>query len=261
VIRGSDPSDSDGSDAAENRGRRGKSAMRVAASAAILGLTLGPVGSAQAQQSASSLSENPCLQCHAGIENQEATWNGRRFRHSPHLERARLDCTFCHTPMERHGGTQLQNAAACDDCHHVRSSGSSCSRCHEAGSGAPGGAIALPTGDFEHERHSTAGLACTNCHAGSTMSAAKVDCMACHSVHHQPESTCAACHRAGTTPAHPMEIHVAGCQGCHGQNSAWIDRWTRETCSVCHTGREGHYPERPCALCHIVPSMPTAGND
>jgi hypothetical protein len=58
-----------------------------------------------------------------------------------------------------------------------------------------------------------------------------------------------------------MEVHVAGCEGCHGESAGWIDRWTRETCAVCHIGREAHYPERPCAVCHIVPSFPIGGDD
>ncbi len=261
MIPGSDSSASEEPNADAQSGRRGERVSRFAASAAVLLLTFSPINAAAAQQSASRPSGNPCLQCHTGIENQSATWNGRRFTHAPHLERAKLDCTFCHTSMEQHGGTKLQSAAACNDCHHTRTSGSSCSRCHSGGAGAPKGLVAHQAGDFDHGRHTAAGLTCVTCHAGASMSTANVDCMACHTAHHRPESTCVACHRAGTTPGHPIEIHVSGCQGCHGEKSAWIDRWTRETCAVCHTGREGHYPERPCALCHIVPSMPVTGGD
>jgi len=241
------------------RGRRGERSLRIAAAAvALLFLTFGAAAEASAQVSDAVVSENPCLQCHEGIETQAGSWNGRRFTHTPHLERANLDCAFCHTPMEQHGGMKLEGVASCNDCHHNRSSGASCSVCHEGGIGAPQDIIAHEVGDFDHARHGGSGIPCTTCHAGSTMTAASVDCVACHAVHHQPESGCVACHRVGTTPEHPMDIHVAGCQACHGENSVWIDRWTRETCSVCHTGREEHYPDRPCAVCHIVPSFPGA---
>jgi len=259
VSAGAGTSAGDEHDAGALNGRRGKRFMRLTAPAAALFLTFGANASAEAQQPESNVSGNPCLQCHEGIETQAGTWNGRRFTHTPHLERANLDCTFCHTAMEQHGGMKLEGVAACNDCHHNRSSGASCSVCHAVGTGAPQGIIAHEVGDFDHARHGGAGLPCTTCHTGSTMSASQVDCVACHAVHHQPESSCLACHRAGTTPQHPTEVHVAGCTGCHGETSGWIDTWTRETCAVCHTGREEHYPERPCVLCHIVPSIPVPG--
>jgi len=241
--------------------RRGGRLRRCAAPAAALVLTFACVDVGAAQEPAATPSGNPCMQCHEGIENQAGTWNGRRFTHTPHLERANLDCTFCHTPMEQHGGTKLEGVAACNDCHHNRTSGASCSVCHSDGIAAPQGILAHEVGDFDHALHGGAGLPCTTCHVGDTMTAGNVDCVACHSEHHKPESTCVACHRVGTTPEHPTEVHIAGCTGCHGESSEWIDRWTRETCAVCHTGRAAHYPERPCAVCHIVPSIPTSAGD
>ena len=241
--------------------RRSGRLKRFAAPAAALVLTFAWVDGGTAQEPAASPSGNPCMQCHEGIESQSGTWNGRRFTHTPHLERANLDCSFCHTPMEQHGGTKLEGVSACNDCHHNRSSGASCSVCHQGGIGAPQGILAHEVGDFDHALHGGSGLPCKTCHSGDTMSATSVDCVACHSVHHQPESSCVACHREGMIPEHPIDIHVAGCSGCHGENSGWIDDWTREICSACHTGRDGHYPERPCAVCHIVPSIPTSAGD
>jgi len=249
-----------GGSAGETHRRRGARLGRLAAPAAALILTFGVASNGAAQEAAAAPSSNPCMQCHEGIESQAGTWNGRQFTHTPHLERANLDCTFCHTPMEEHGGTKLEGVSACNDCHHNRSSGASCSVCHSDGIAAPQGILAHEVGDFDHALHGGAGLPCKTCQ-GATMTASNIDCVACHSEHHRPESTCVACHRVGTTPEHPTEVHVAGCAECHGESSEWIDRWTRETCAVCHTGREAHYPERPCAVCHIVPLMPTSTGD
>jgi len=261
VSEGAGMSAGDEHDAGALSGRCGERSRRLAASAAALFLILGSVASAAAQESDSNVSGNPCMQCHEGIESQAGTWNGRHFTHTPHLKRANLDCTFCHTAMEQHGGTKLEGVAACNDCHHNRSSGASCSVCHSGGTGTPQGIIAHEVGDFDHARHGGAGLSCTTCHTGSTMSATSVDCAACHAVHHQARSSCLACHRAGTTPQHPTEVHVAGCTGCHGEASGWIDTWTREICGVCHTDRDEHYPDRPCSVCHIVPLIPTPGGE
>ncbi len=240
-------------------GRRGGIS---AASAVLLPVILAfAVPSPAAAQEEPVSGGNPCLQCHEGIAAQQGTWNGRRFTHTPHLERANLDCTFCHTPLEQHGGMRFESVAACNDCHHARTSGTSCSRCHRAGEEGPEGVIAHEIGDFEHRRHTLSGVSCTTCHSGATMSAASIECTACHAVHHRPESTCLACHRAGSVPEHPTQVHVDGCAACHGENGQWIDRWTRETCSVCHVGRVEHYPDRPCTVCHIVPPFPaTSGN-
>ncbi|MCL7973433.1 MAG: hypothetical protein M8835_02640 [marine benthic group bacterium] len=248
------------------RGRRG---LIPTASAVVLSsiLVLGAATTGSAQepaanvQSASEGAGNPCMQCHADVVSQAGTWNGRRFSHAPHLERANLACSFCHTPLENHGGMKLDGVAACNECHHDRSSGASCSRCHSGGAGAPRGVIAHETGPFDHELHGDAGLPCTSCHAGSTMSAAGVECMACHTAHHRPEAGCLACHEPGTMPEHPDQVHFAGCAGCHGENGAWIDRWTRETCTVCHTEQTDHYPPRPCEVCHLVPEIPASGDE
>jgi len=244
-------------------GRRGWS---FTAAAAVLGglFTVGASAPATAQEPTSAVQAategagNPCMQCHTDIAGQSGTWNGRRFTHTPHVRRANLDCTFCHTPIENHGGMKLTSVAQCNDCHHNRTSGASCSRCHKGGAGAPKGILALEAGDFDHTRHTAAGLPCTSCHAGATMSAVKVQCTSCHVAHHRPEADCLACHRPGTTPEHPKQIHLEGCAGCHGENGAWIDKWTRQTCTVCHTDRTDHYPERSCAVCHLVPDPPAA---
>ncbi len=248
-----------------SRGRRG---LISTASAAVLAsvLIVGGAAPAAAQEPAAGVQAaaegagNPCMQCHSDIAAQAGTWNGRRFSHAPHLERANLACSFCHTPIESHGGMKLAGVAACNDCHHNRTSGASCSRCHEGGVGAPAGIIEHEIGDFDHTHHTAAGLTCTTCHAGSQMSAVKVECMACHESHHRPEAGCLACHDPGTTPEHPKQVHLDGCIGCHGDSASWIDTWTRETCTVCHTDKVAHYPDRPCAVCHLVPEIPTSGD-
>ncbi|MEJ2481686.1 MAG: cytochrome c3 family protein [Gemmatimonadota bacterium] len=254
-----DPEAEAGETARGVRSSSGRRGWSFTASAAVFSavFAFGSVPSITAQEVAGA-GGNPCMQCHDDIASQAGIWNGRRFAHTPHVSRANLDCTFCHTPIENHGGMKLQGVGACNDCHHNRTSGASCSRCHEGGVGAPKGIIEHAIGDFDHTHHTAAGLTCTTCHAGSTMSAVKVQCMACHESHHRPDANCLACHKPGPTPEHPNQVHLDGCVACHGDAAAWIRTWTRETCTVCHTGRTSHYPDRPCAVCHLVPEIPTA---
>jgi hypothetical protein len=205
-----------------------------------------------AQEPQGQAQENPCLQCHEQIGSRTAVWKGRRFPHGRHIEDAKLECSFCHTPLQEHGGITLESVTACDNCHHVLTSSSSCSRCHEGAAGAPKGILALPKGDFDHAHHVAAGVPCASCHKGRTMSAKGLACENCHSSHHRPEADCLACHRPGSVPEHPKEAHTM-CAACHGEKAAFLTRWTRTECLVCHTDRADHYPEGNCAVCHIVP--------
>lgn len=251
-------------------GRRGGARRRPAAPAALL-ILVATAGAALAAGAARSLAEasrpsgtanpvteqgsNPCLQCHEGIETQAGTWNGRRFSHEPHVGRAGLDCSFCHTSLQQHGGITLSGVGACNECHHELSAPGSCGRCHAGATGAPDRVFETKVGPFDHGMHAAAGFPCTACHKGASMSTAALECTTCHAAHHRPEAGCRACHEPESVPAHPTVVHESGCASCHGESAAWIDRWTREVCAVCHTDRDDHYAGTSCALCHIVPPL------
>jgi nitrate/TMAO reductase-like tetraheme cytochrome c subunit len=203
-----------------------------------------------------SVSGNVCLQCHLGVQRQAGTFQGMAFDHTAHVLRGGLDCTTCHTPLGRHGGTTLASRASCDACHHPLIQPRNCAQCHAGPAGAPSQPISLPTGDFSHRAHAAANLACTACHTPPLMSARDLQCESCHDQHHQPEVACVSCHRGGALAKHTRQEHVA-CVQCHAA-VPHITRWTRQVCTACHADKVNHYPSRACDVCHKVPPMGAA---
>lgn len=199
-----------------------------------------------------SVGENECLSCHLGIEGQAGSWEGRAFNHEPHLSRANLSCSFCHTPMEDHGKVSLASPAICSDCHH--SGAIACETCHEGTPGPPGGVIRTPTGDFPHGRHVEIGFACATCHGQTPGRPGAELCTMCHDAHHQPEAECLACHREGVKQKHPPVAHN-GCSICHGETVYGLDSWSRNVCTVCHEDRVDHYAPNECVACHQQPPL------
>ncbi|MDT8436305.1 MAG: hypothetical protein RRA92_06070 [Gemmatimonadota bacterium] len=238
--------------AASGEANPGRAAARAALSLFVVLAAMSGAPGLAAQENGDTPA-NPCLQCHQDVARQAAPWQGRRFSHEPHVARAELACAFCHTGLQAHGGITLTGPAACDDCHHGRTAAGSCSRCHRGATGAPDRVFETDVGPFDHPRHVATGFACSGCHVGRSMSAAALDCTTCHGAHHRTEAVCLACHEPGSVPEHPPAVHAEGCVVCHGDGAAWIDRWSREVCSVCHTKRTDHFAGRPCAVCHIVP--------
>ncbi|MDP2470394.1 MAG: cytochrome c3 family protein [Candidatus Palauibacterales bacterium] len=198
------------------------------------------------------VSENQCLRCHSGIEDQRGEWRGRSFRHEPHVTRANLSCTFCHTSMDDHGKISLASPEICSDCHH--SGAMACERCHEGTPGPPGGVIRTGVGDFPHARHTELGFDCAMCHGNPPTRPGADLCERCHGAHHQPEVRCLACHREGVKAIHPPVVHQ-GCAICHGEAVAGIDSWSRNVCTVCHDDRVDHYAPNDCVACHPQPPL------
>ena len=203
-----------------------------------------------------AVGENSCLRCHMGIESQAGIWEGRAFDHEPHLDRANLSCSFCHSPMEDHGKVTLASTAICSDCHH--SGAVTCENCHDGTPGPPGGRIRTATGDFPHGRHVDLGFGCATCHGESPGRPPAELCETCHGAHHQPDAECLACHRDGVKEIHPPVAHE-GCAVCHGDAVSGIDEWSRNVCTVCHVDRVDHYAPNECQACH--PKTPLGGDD
>lgn len=195
------------------------------------------------------LSENVCLSCHLGVERRTVRFGDRQFPHERHVARAGLECTQCHTPLEQHGSTKV-SPDDCDACHHRRIDPMNCAACHEGPGGAPEQPVAHAIGDLPHQPHLDAGLTCNVCHAPPAMSAAELNCDACHQFHHQPEASCVSCHRAGAKDKHMLAFAHLQCSQCHGDAVSGIDRWTREVCTVCHTDRVEHNAPLACDACH-----------
>jgi nitrate/TMAO reductase-like tetraheme cytochrome c subunit len=200
------------------------------------------------------ISENICLSCHLNIGEQSGRFGGRAFDHSPHVQRAGLACTECHTELEEHGGITLADRSSCDGCHHSSDRPLDCVSCHGGPGGVPAGVISTSVGDFSHTVHRGRGLACSVCHAAPSMNVQGLRCENCHTFHHQPQATCLDCHKGGVLQIHPPVAH-AGCAICHGDAVAGITEWTRQVCTVCHADKVEHNAPADCTLCHPQPAL------
>jgi nitrate/TMAO reductase-like tetraheme cytochrome c subunit len=205
------------------------------------------------------LSENICLSCHLGVEQETVSFGGRTFDHERHVVLSGLECTDCHTSLDEHGGTKLAGTADCDACHHRRINPMNCGTCHPGPGGAPEEPQEHPTGDFPHAPHMEAGLACSMCHQPPAMDATQVQCETCHEMHHQPNANCMSCHRDRAKPMHALAFAHSECSQCHGEKVRGIDRWTRKVCTVCHTDKVEHNAPADCQLCHDID--PLGGDD
>ncbi len=205
------------------------------------------------------VTENQCLQCHMGVEAQQAPFADRTFSHEPHVVRAGLQCGMCHTSFANHGGTLLTSAASCDNCHHnpVPSPTRNCAQCHPGPGGAPTDTLRRSQGDFTHARHVAANVQCAACHEAPTMTAKALNCDGCHAQHHQVQDACLSCHRGGALAKHSLSTAHAACSGCHKTVPA-INQWTRQVCTACHAAQTTHKPGGACETCHRVPPMAAA---
>jgi hypothetical protein len=196
------------------------------------------------------ISENACLQCHAGVERRAVQFSGRRFDHERHVMRAGLPCSSCHSEMDDHGKTLLSGPSDCMDCHHSQVAAQNCAACHAGPGGAPEAPVATEVGDFPHAPHREAGFSCSMCHQAPAMDASGVDCVSCHDFHHQPEASCVSCHREGAKEKHMLAFAHSQCSQCHGAKVEGITEWTRQVCTVCHTDMVEHNAPAACHLCH-----------
>jgi len=106
-----------------------------------------------------------CLTCHAGIERQAGTFDGRPFPHAGHVVTAKLPCESCHRPhAQRAPGEVVKfGPRGCVPCHHQQKAASAefCAKCH--------GDVTAKTvrsfrGEFSHRVHLEQGLECASCH-------------------------------------------------------------------------------------------------
>ncbi len=106
-----------------------------------------------------------CLLCHAGIEAQRGTWDGKAFDHGPHLAKAGLECAACHrTHEERAPGEIVRfGSAGCIPCHHqqTQAAAGACLQCHRD---VTTRTVRSFRGDFSHKAHLELELSCGDCH-------------------------------------------------------------------------------------------------
>lgn len=195
------------------------------------------------------ISDNECLQCHTGIDQQRGSFGGKAFDHSPHISRGAVQCTSCHTSLEDHGKTTLKSAASCNECHHqqVPSGGANCATCHKGAAGAPADTFRIANRAFNHAPHLTAKVQCSACHTAPAMNASAINCDGCH---HSPErakpSACASCHKAGPGGAPADTLHEAKGDFTHKPHVVSA----KLLCSQCHTAPAMTARTLNCDNCH-----------
>jgi len=192
-----------------------------------------------------------------------ARQEGPRFLHSQHRGVA---CLNCHDATQSHGGLKVTSISDCRSCHHTGGLSTNCTRCHQSGEsrGDPHveqRTMNLSVGEavqrdlpFRHENHTSE--SCSKCHTqGLQLSAASVDCNACHEQHHALGNDCTLCHTQPPVSAHPVDKAHQTCSGsgCHATPPfQTLPTTTREVCLVCHQQQKDHMPGRVCAQCHAV---------
>jgi nitrate/TMAO reductase-like tetraheme cytochrome c subunit len=201
------------------------------------------------------ISENACLQCHAGVARQAGAFLGRPFEHAPHVTRSGMQCTACHTSLDKHGGTTLTRES-CDGCHHPATQPLDCARCHEGAAGAPQRTLVRGGRSFPHPAHAKI-LDCSTCHTPPTMSARELTCETCHAQDHTPEGSCLSCHKGGAQAKHKFEgWNHPSCTQCHASKPG-LNRWSRAVCTACHADKTEHYKDGACEVCHQIAPMDT----
>ncbi len=70
-----------------------------------------------------------CSNCHAGIEEINASVFGMTFPHKNHLLEEKIDCSICHSNVRTHGEF-IANKQSCAVCHHEEQE-RECISCHQ----------------------------------------------------------------------------------------------------------------------------------
>lgn len=192
------------------------------------------------------------------------------FPHRLHVEDEGLECSDCHANWEDSDDPGMPRAAQCALCHSDLDAEKPPTRQVSAlfeGDGFRAAHAGRQADEilFPHQRHATAGLACTGCHAavaadegtlserGSELRASMEDCLACHAASAGPrESDCAACHaeiRAGLAPP----SHRANWTRYHGTLVRGRAEARADQCALCHQPSD-------CTTCHQI-ELPAGHTD
>jgi len=127
-----------------------------------------------------SIAPSDCQNCHYGQEGIEVEAYGITFSHNTHIENNHLQCSACHSNLNRHGETAMKRSQ-CLDCHHSQEE-TDCIKCHQSQTHFYDGTIEisktiLPDIMFESD------VECKDCHEDDeqTISNARArNCSNCH---------------------------------------------------------------------------------
>ena len=153
---------------------------------------------------------------------------------------------------------QLAEVDACGTCHteEVKATGMAtfhCTTCHDF----------LAT---DHALGDPRRADCLACHGDMQVhderfaadAPMRFPCQKCHDPHRKPLPTvgdCVACHHVTDFGLHAVTSHE-DCMSCHRPHLWRVE--PRATCEGCHTDRDEHYPDLPCAGCHDFHRQPPA---
>lgn len=201
-------------------------------------------------------------------EKKAEAERGYRFSHALHLEQGLNDCTVCHGPGEEPGAPMtIPGHDVCSVCHEIPESNlvapedpaeqQKCAFCHTR----PDYTVTkwTPPLDkevkWQHEVHTTAEVACTECHQQLDSRAFETTplmpvCMDCHAKQRPELNTCATCHTEITMDTQPKFRN--GQRIAHDAPEIWRKVHGKEAridptfCATCHE------TQNRCDDCHSV---------
>ena len=127
-----------------------------------------------------TISPSACENCHYGQEGIEVEAYGINFSHNIHIEKNRLQCTNCHSNINRHGDTVMKRSQ-CQDCHHSQRE-TDCVTCHQVQTHIYDGTIeiseaVLPDIMFESD------VECEDCHKDDNEVISRAQARNCNNCH------------------------------------------------------------------------------
>ncbi len=127
----------------------------------------------------SQLVPSECKNCHYGQETVNVNAFGIDFSHIIHLEKNQMQCSDCHSNLNRHGETTLDRDQ-CLNCHHTQEE-KACDSCHKIQAMVYTGKA--PFSDIQFEDFMfEAGVECVDCHKSGDV------------VEKPDETVCSNCH-------------------------------------------------------------------
>lgn len=121
-----------------------------------------------------------CSNCHAGIEEINKEIFGLNFPHERHLIEEKIQCSFCHSNVRKHGEF-IATKHGCAACHH-KDTGKDCTSCHQIQKTFYQGGN-LDEFEISKDIMFEAEAGCTDCHLNAQNQVFRSDankCLDCH---------------------------------------------------------------------------------
>jgi hypothetical protein len=173
-----------------------------------------------------------------------------------------LTCDVCHSPSEKNPRLMaFPTMDTCSACHaddtDMSKGTDACVKCHsnaDYSSKVRKDLVLMPAIAFDHAKHAAAKVDCLACHTifdkvgvkGDEMLPKMATCVACHSAKQVSKgSDCATCHTDSNIGSEKPASHGALWLQNHGK--ALSQKTIDQSCNLCHTVQSGN----DCASCHL----------